>query len=78
MRFEYDKTVDAGYVRLRKATVSRTVRLDDWRLVDYDENNEPIGVELLGLKQRGVDTHDLPAREEIERLLARRNVRIFA
>src|SRR5205085_8483326 len=54
MTFEYDKEVDAGYIRLRKGVrVARTERLDDSRLIDYDDAGDPIGIELLNVKARG-------------------------
>jgi len=79
MTFEYDKEVDAGYIRLRKGVrVARTERLDDSRLIDYDDAGDPIGIELLSVKARGVDTRDLPNRAAIERLLTRPKVKLFA
>ena len=79
MTFEYDKEVDAGYIRLRKGVrVARTERLDDSRLIDYDDAGDPIGIELLNVKARGVDTRDLPNRAAIERLLTRPKVKLFA
>lgn len=79
MTFEYDKTVDAGYICLRKGVkVARTQRLDDSRLIDYDASGEPIGIELLNVKANGVDTSDLPQRAAIERLLSRRKIRLPA
>jgi uncharacterized protein YuzE len=44
---EYDRTADALYIRLRNGDVARSVEVDDARIVDVDDNGEPIGVEIL-------------------------------
>jgi uncharacterized protein YuzE len=77
MRVKFDKQADAIYIRLTDKPYSYGKDLDDSRRIDYDSNDEPIGIELLGVSH-GVITNDLPFRSEIERLLGDRGVKLFA
>ena len=64
----YDSSVDALYVSFRERSagdVSRPVRLDDRRLVNYAADGEPLGVELLGPREMGIDLTGLPRASEI-------------
>ena len=49
------------------------------RVVDYDESDQVLGIEFLGV-QDGVDLEDLPEAEVVEELLVRRfrNLRVYA
>ena len=78
MSFEYDKSVDAAYITLRRGRVVATKRLDDSRLIDLGEDGQPVGVELLNVRECGVDTSDLPEQEAIERILARHKIKVYA
>jgi uncharacterized protein YuzE len=75
---EYSREVDAMYIWLRRG-VERAFgrKLDDSRYLDYGEDGQPIGVELLNVSH-GVETEGLPEKDAIERLLARRKIRVFA
>ena len=77
MRLEYDKEADAIYIYLSDAPYAYGVDLDDERRVDYDADGNPIGIELLCVSE-GVITNDLPHRGEIERLLDKHNIKLFA
>ena len=77
MRFEYDEEADALYIRLRDLPFAFGVDLDHARHVDYAEDQKPIGVKLLNVS-KGVNLDDLPERVSLERLLAQRNIKIFA
>jgi uncharacterized protein YuzE len=48
MRFEYDQTADALYVRLVEgAMVAGTVEVDRGTLVDVDESGQALGIEII-------------------------------
>ena len=77
---EFDEDADALYVALRTAEVSRTIALDDHRLVDVDENGECVGVEFIDVSG-GIDL-TMPGfgleAMRIEELLKGQPFRIFA
>ena len=52
MNFEvnYDKDVDAAYFRIENKTVLDSEEIADGIIIDYDEDNNIVGFELLGLK----------------------------
>ena len=52
MTFEvnYDRDVDAAYVRIENQTVLDSEEIADGIIVDYDEHNKIVGIELLGIK----------------------------
>ena len=78
MRLEYDSEADAAYVWLRE-DIERAfgLDLDNSRYVDFGPDQRPIGVELLHVS-RGVDTAGLPAREQVEVLLRRNQIRVLS
>ena len=78
MRLEYDSEADAAYVWLRE-DIERAfgLDLDSSRYVDFGPDQRPIGVELLHVS-RGVDTAGLPAREQVEVLLRRNQIRVLS
>jgi uncharacterized protein YuzE len=70
MRLEYDPEADAVYIWLREGVpFAFNLNLDDGRNISYGPDEQPIGIELLGVSQ-GVDLTDLPQRAEVARLLA--------
>jgi len=77
MRTEYDRKADAIYIYLSDSPYAYGHNLDHERRIDYDANGEPIGVELLCVSE-GVITNDLPHRGEIEQLLAKHHIKLFA
>jgi len=52
MKIEYDKEVDALYIRIQEKKVSRTRELEDGLNLDLDENGKLIGLEILDATQR--------------------------
>ena len=52
MKIEYDKEVDALYVRLQEKYVARTVEIEEGLNLDLDENGKLIGLEVLDATQR--------------------------
>ena len=75
-RMTYSKDADAVYIVLREDVhVARTRNLDGARLIDYAEDGEPVGVELLDMNE-GVNLDDLPAWDVIARLLAEHYIQV--
>jgi uncharacterized protein YuzE len=77
MRIEYDVRADAIYIYLDDRPVDHTRKLDDLRYVDYARDDTPVGIELLCVSE-GVVTNDLPKRTQVESLLEKRHIKIFA
>jgi len=77
MNIKYDKKADAIYIYISDELYAYGKNLDHERRIDYDANDEPIGIELLCVSE-GVITNDLPHRWEIERLLEKHHIKLFA
>ena len=77
MKIKYDKQADAIYIRFSDAPYAYGRDLDNERRIDYDANGEPRGVELLCVSD-GVITDGLPRRGEIEQLLEKHHIKMFA
>lgn len=77
MELKYDKAADAIYIKLSNMPYAYGKDLDDLRRIDYDADGNPRGIELLCVSE-GVITNDLPQRWEIERLLEKHNIKLFA
>ena len=52
MKIEYDREVDALYIRLQEKHVSRTVEIVEGLNLDLDENEKLIGLEVLDATKR--------------------------
>ena len=65
---QYDKENNVLYVKLSNKDVSQTRALDDLRLVDYDSENQPAGIEFISASD-GLDLADAPAAKRIQKLL---------
>ena len=52
MRIEYDREVDALYVRLHEKYVARTIEIEEGLNLDLDENGKLIGLEVLDATER--------------------------
>jgi uncharacterized protein YuzE len=52
MKIEYDREVDALYIRLQEKYVARTVELEEGLNLDLDENGKLIGLEVLDATER--------------------------
>jgi uncharacterized protein YuzE len=69
MQLHYDPEADAIYVRFAEPETSvRTERLDRRRLVDYDAQSEPVGVEFLFVSE-GISFVGVPRAKEIREAL---------
>lgn len=76
-KFTHDPEADAIYITLSNNAVSYTKSLDDARVIDYDSNGDPRGIELLCVSQ-GVETQSLPFQDEIAKFLTDKHVKMFA
>ena len=52
MRIEYDKNVDALYIRIQEKEVYRTKEIEDGINLDIDEEGKIIGIEIIGAVER--------------------------
>ena len=54
MNYRYDPKADAAYIYLtdKKAKVAETKELSDEIFVDYDKEGRPLGIEIIGVKDR--------------------------
>jgi len=52
MKIEYDKEVDALYIRLQEKHVKRTVEIEDGINIDLDKNGKLVGIEILDATDR--------------------------
>jgi len=52
MKIEYDKEVDALYIRIQEKHVSRTEEVSDGVNLDFDDEGRLIGLEVLGAVKR--------------------------
>jgi uncharacterized protein YuzE len=74
-KIEYDKEADAIYIGLNDKPVSYTRSLDDSRYIDFDEENNPIGIELLNVSS-GVTVGKLPFAEPLARILENSDIKV--
>ena len=52
MKIEYDKEVDALYIRIQEKEVARTQEVSDGVNLDFDEQGRLIGLEIVGASKR--------------------------
>ncbi len=52
MRIEYDREVDALYVRLQEKYVARTIEIEEGLNLDLDEDGKLIGLEVLDATEK--------------------------
>jgi uncharacterized protein YuzE len=52
MKIEYDKEVDALYLRLQEKYIARTVQIEEGLNLDLDEEGKLVGLEVLDATQR--------------------------
>jgi len=77
MKLKFDKAADAVYIKLTDKPYAYGKDLDDLRRIDYDANDNPRGIELLCVSA-GVNTDDLPNKEEVERALGDKGIKVYA
>ena len=52
MKIEYDREVDALYVRLQEKYVVRTIEIEEGLNLDLDEDGKLIGLEVLDATEK--------------------------
>jgi uncharacterized protein YuzE len=52
MKIEYDKEVDALYIRIQEKKVSHTKEIEEGINLDIDEDGKIIGLEIIGATER--------------------------
>ncbi len=52
MKIEYDREIDALYIRLQEKHVSKTVEIEEGLNIDFDEKGKLIGLEVLDATDR--------------------------
>ena len=75
----YDAENDVLYIEFSNKDVERTSALDDLRLVDYDANNQPVGIEFIAASE-GLGLDHVPFADQIEAFLEQQGLHfpIFA
>lgn len=68
LKHKFDPKADSMYITLNSGVYDHGYDLDDDRRIDYNENNIPIGIELLSVSH-GVDLKDLPYTQELVELI---------
>ncbi len=77
MYLTYDEQADAVYVQFRRSAVARTEELNDSVAVDYDAEDQPLGVEFLHVSL-GIELDRVPRRTEVLRVLEARHFKVYA
>ena len=78
MKLEYhDERADTLYIRFNDALYEYSNELDEFRFLDCDVNGNAIGVELLNVSN-GVTLDNLPHQAEIDKILTKRNIKVYA
>ncbi len=52
MRLRFDEEADAFYLRLDESTIVDSDAVQPGVILDFDERNQVVGIEILGLKER--------------------------
>lgn len=52
MEISYDKEADAMYIEFRKGKFAKNKKVDDFTIIDLDEEGNILGIELLDVSKR--------------------------
>ena len=52
MRIEYDREIDALYIRLQEKYVAHTLEIEEGLNLDLDRNGKLVGIEVLDATER--------------------------
>ena len=74
---EFDRKADAVYISFSNKQVAYTKKLDNFRYVDYDDNDSVVGIELLNISNV-VHTNNLPDKAEINIELKPKGIKVHA
>ena len=81
IKLRYDPAADAIYIYLgkkRRLTCTKGMHnAHSMRMLDYDTENSPIGIEVLGTT-RGIDVEGLPKQAELAALLQAYGFKVLA
>lgn len=55
MEFSFDKVANVLYIRFSHEEVNDTEEIEEGIIIDYNENNEVIGIEILNYIDRNID-----------------------
>jgi len=51
MKVNYDPKADALYIKLKDAKIEESDEIAKWMIVDFDAENNPVGIEILKASQ---------------------------
>lgn len=57
MNVTYDRDADALYIRLREDKVSKSSDVEDGLVLDYGEDGDIVGIEILRASKRITEPH---------------------
>lgn len=52
MKVHFDEAADAVYLRLATSKIVESEEVQPGIVLDFDENNQVVGIEILGVKKR--------------------------
>ncbi|MFC1648696.1 DUF2283 domain-containing protein [Nanoarchaeota archaeon] len=52
MKISYDKDADAMYIEFREGEFKRNQKIDDFTIIDFDVDDNMMGIELLEVSKR--------------------------
>ncbi|MEM3386029.1 MAG: DUF2283 domain-containing protein [Nitrososphaeria archaeon] len=58
-RVRYEPDADALYIRIRDGKVADSDEVSDGIIVDYNENDNVLGIEILEFSKKKVDLNEL-------------------
>lgn len=61
-RIRYDSDADALYIWVREGNVADSDEVSDGVIVDYDEDGNVLGIEILEFSKRKIDLNELVIR----------------
>ena len=74
MRIRYDEKMDALYIRFRESKYSESDEIKDGFILDFDENGNVIGIEILDASSYILPSELSSINFEIERAPLRKAV----
>ncbi len=70
MNFSFDKMANALYIRFSSEKISNSDEIAEGIIIDYDKNDNIVGVEILNYTGRKLNLNDL-VQMNIEELIPR-------
>ena len=59
IRLKYDRSSDALYIRVKENRIVDSEEVAPGIIVDYDENGEIVGIEILGFSKKKINLYRL-------------------